>query len=116
MAYISDNLTPNPDIDMVIDPMDNLFNIGNGFKNERGRSLLLSMHKPRSPSISSSKCSEEYYVCVKRMSNRMDENESVSSISSIKLEYMSQRGQKDQISKATDTASNMMYQCVPNKD
>ena len=46
----------------------------------------------------------------------MDENESVSSISSIKLEYMSQRGQKDQISKATDTASNMMYQCVPNKD
>jgi len=90
MAYISNNLTPNSDIDIVIDPMDNLFDIGNGFENERGHSLSLSMHKPRSPSTSSSECSEEYYVCVKRMSNRMDEDEPVSSIGNIKLEYVSQ--------------------------
>ena len=89
MAHISNNLTPNPDIDMVINPMDNLFDISNSFENERGRSLLLSIYKPRSPSISLSKCSEEYYVCVKRMSDRMDENEPFSSISSIKLEYAS---------------------------
>ena len=89
MAHISNNLTPNPDIDMVINPMDNLFDISNSFENERGRSLLLSIYKPKSPSISSSKCSEEYCVCVKRMSDRMDENEPVSSIGSIKLEYAS---------------------------
>ena len=116
MAHISDNLTPNPDIDMVIDPMDNIFDIGNGFKNERGHSLSLSMYKPRSSSISSSECSEEYHVCVKRMSDRMDEDEPVSSIGSIKLEYTSQEGQKDQVSKTTDAASNTVHQCISNKN
>jgi len=90
MAYISNNLTPNPDIDMVIDPLDNLLNIGNSFNSERGYSLLLSMYKPRLPSISSSECSEEHYVCVKRMSDRMDEDKPVRTIDSIKLKYMSQ--------------------------
>jgi len=116
MAHIADNLTLNPDIDMVIDPIDNLFVIGNGFDNERDCLLLLSMHKPRSPSISSSKCSDEYHVCVKRISDRMDENEPVRSIDSIKLEYTSQGGQKDQVSMATDIASNMMHQHVSNVD
>jgi len=116
MAHISNNLTPNPNIDMVIDPLDNLLDIGNGFNSERGHSLSLSMHKPRSPSISSSKCSEEYHVHVKRMSDRMDKNEPVGTIDSIKLEYMSQEGQKDQISMATDTTRNMIHQRVSNMD
>jgi len=47
------------------------------------------MYKPRSPSISSSKCSEEYYICIKRRSNRMDKDELVGTIDSIKLEYTS---------------------------
>ena len=89
IANISDNLTPNSDINIVIDLVDNIFNIGNGFEDGRGCSLLFSMHKPRSPSISSSKCSKDYHVCVKRESDRMDENESVSSINSVKLEYVS---------------------------
>ena len=116
MASISNNLTPNPDIDMVIDPLDNLLDIGNSFDSERGRSLSLSMHKPRSPSISSSECSEEYHVCVKRMSDRMDEDEPVGTSDSIKLEYASQEGQKDQVSMATDTTRNMMHQHVSNVD
>jgi len=74
------------------------------------------MHKLRSPSISSSKCSEEYHVHVKRMSDRMDKNEPVGTIDSIKLEYMSQEGQKDQVSMATDTTRNMIHQCVSNMD
>ena len=116
MAHIADNLTPNPDIDMVIDLLDNLLDIGNGFDSERGHSLSLSMHKPRSPSISSSECSEEYQVYVKRMSNRMDEDELVGTIDSIKLEYTSQEEQKDQVSMATNTTSNMMHQHVSNVD
>ena len=80
---------------MVINPLDNLLDIGNSFNSERGHSLSLSMHKPRSPSISSSECSEEYHVHVKKRSNRMNEDEPVRTIDSIKLEYISQREQKD---------------------
>jgi len=114
MASISNNLTPNPDINMVIDPLDNLLDIGNGFNSKRGHSLSLSMHKLRSPSISLSECSEEYHVHVKRRSDKMDKDEPVRTIDSIKLEYASQEGQKDQVSIATDTTGNMMYQYVSN--
>ena len=114
MASISNNLTPNPDINIVIDPLDNLLDIGNGFNSKRGHSLSLSMHKLRSPSISLSECSEEYHVHVKRRSDKMDKDEPVRTIDSIKLEYASQEGQKDQVSIATDTTGNMMYQCVSN--
>ena len=93
MANISNNSTPNSDINMVINPKDNIFNIGNTFEERRSHSLLFSMHKPRSPSISSSKCSEDYHVHVKRDGNRMNENEPVGSIGSIKVEYISQGGQ-----------------------
>ena len=112
MAHISNNLTPNPNIDMVIDPLDNLLDIGSSFNSERDHSLLLSMHKLRLPSISLSECSEEYHVHVKRMSNRMDEDKPVGTIDSIKLEYASQEKQKDQVSIATDTTRNMMHQHV----
>ena len=90
MANISNNLTPNSDIDMVINPEDNIYNIGNSFKEGRGCSLSLNMHKSRFPSISLSKYSENYYIYDKRNSNRMDEDEPVGSISSIKVEYVSQ--------------------------
>jgi len=89
MANISDNLTPNSDINMVIDPKDNIYNIGEGFEERRGCSLSFSIHKPRSPSISSSECSKDYHIHVKRMSDRMDKDEPVNSIGSIKVEYTS---------------------------
>ena len=107
MANISNNVTPNLDIDMVVNPLDNLFNICDNYNEMRGRSLALSMHKPRSPLISSSKCSEEYHVYIKRESNRMDEDESVNSISSIQVKYAIQGGQKDQVSKTTDITNNI---------
>ena len=78
MANISNNLTSNSDINMVIDPKDNIFDIGDAFEKRRGCSLSFSMYKSRSPSISSSKCSEDYHVCIKRDSDRMDKNELVS--------------------------------------
>jgi len=74
------------------------------------------MYKLRSPSISSSKYSEEYHVHVKRRSNRMDKDEPVGTIDSIKLEYVFQRGQKDQISMVTDITRNMMHQHASNED
>ena len=106
MANISNNLTSNSDINMVINPEDNIYNIGDSFEERRDCSLLFSMHKLRSPSISSSKCSEDYHIHVKSKSDRIDEDEPISSISSVKVEYISQRGQKDQISKTTDTTND----------
>jgi len=99
---------------MVIDPLDNLLDISNSFDSERNHSLSLSIHKPRSSSISLSECSEEYHVCVKRMSNRMNQNKPVRTSNSIKLEYASQKEQKDQVSMTTDTTRNTMHQCVLN--
>ena len=116
MANISDNLTPNSDINMVIDPVDNIFDIGNSFEDGRGCFLSLSIHRPRSPSISSSECSEDYHVHIKRESDRINKDEPVGSIDSIKLEYVFQRGQKDQVSKATDITSDIIQQCVSNED
>ena len=108
MANIFNNLTPNPDINMVIDSVNNIFDIGDSFKMEKGCSLSLSMYKPRSPSISSSECSEDYHICVKRDSDRIGEDKSISSIGSIKVEYVSQEEQKDQVSKVTNTTNNML--------
>jgi len=90
IANISNNLTPNSDINMNVNPLDNLFDIGNSFEEGRGHFLLLSMHKPRFPSISSSKYSEEYYIHVKRNSDRMNEDEPIGSIGNIEVEYASQ--------------------------
>ena len=114
MANISNNLTPNSDINMVFDPEDNIYDIGEGFEEERGCSLSFNIQKPRSPSISSSECSKDYHIHVKRMSDRMDKDKPINSIDSIKIEYVSQRKQKDQVSKATDNTNNML-QHVSNK-
>ena len=89
IANISNNLTPNSDIDMAVNPLDNLYNIGNSFEEGRGCLLSLSMHKPRSLSISLSKCTEEYHIHVKRESNRIDKDKPIISIGSIKVEYAS---------------------------
>ena len=116
MANISINPTPNSDINMVFDPEDNIYDIGNGFEEGRGHSLSFSMYKPRSPSISLSKCFEDYHIHVKRDSNRIGKDEPVGSIGSVKVEYTSQGGQKDQVSKTTNTTNDTVQQYVPSKD
>ena len=62
---------------MAVNSVNDLF-IGDEV---RGCSLALSVHKPRSPSISSSESDKEYYICIKRDSDRIDENKSISSTS-----------------------------------
>ena len=56
------NMASIQDINMVVNPLDNLFDIGKNFNEVRGCSLVLSTHRPRSPSISSSDCNKEYHV------------------------------------------------------
>jgi len=68
-------MAPILDIDMAVDSVNDLFTDDE----VRGYSLALSMHKPKSPSISLSESDKEYYICVKRDSDRMDEDKSISS-------------------------------------
>ena len=82
-AYISNNIAPIQDINIVVNLLGNLFDIDNSFDKVRDHFLALSIHRPRFLLISSSECGEEYYIQVKRKSDRMDEDELVTSVGSI---------------------------------
>jgi len=75
---------------MVIDPFDNFLGTGDKFDKMKGCSLALSVHRLKSPSMSSSECNEEYYIYVKRDSDRIEEDEPVISVNSIQVEYVFQ--------------------------
>ena len=103
----TNNIASIQDIDMVVNPLDNLFDIGDNFNEVRNCSLALSAHRPRSPSISSSNCNKEYHIQVKRESDKMNENKPITSIGSIQIKYMTQEGQNSQVSKAADNTNNV---------
>jgi len=100
---------------MIVNLLNNLFDISNNFDKVRDCFLALSAHRPRSPLISSSKCDEEYHIHVKRNSNRMEENKPITSVSNIQVEYISQKGRNDQVSKTANNTNNMCHQCDYNK-
>jgi len=112
MSNISLNSASSQDINMVIDPVDTLFDLDNNYDEVRGHSLDLSIHRLRFPSMSSSEYDEEYHICVKRESNRMVEDEPANSLGSFSLEYITQESQNNQVSKVADTTPNMRKQCV----
>jgi len=47
-----------------VDPVSTMFELDHNDNKVRGRSLDASIHRPRSPSMSLSKCDEEYHICV----------------------------------------------------
>jgi len=54
-------MTPTSNIDITIDIVDNLFKSGcNNYNKVRGHTITSNTHSPRTPSISSSKCDENY--------------------------------------------------------
>ena len=79
----TNNIASIQDIDIVVDSLDNLFDIDNNFDEMRNHSLALSTHRPKSLSISSSNCDKEYHIRVKRESDRMDEDKPVTSVGNI---------------------------------
>jgi len=85
----TNNITLIQDSDMVFEPLDNLLSLDDKFDKVRDCSLVLSVHRPRSSSMSSSECDKEYHICVKRDNDRMNENEPATSIDSIQVEYAS---------------------------
>ena len=101
-------MTPTSDMDMVIDSVDDLFKSNcDNFNEVRGCSLTSSMHSPRTPSMSSSECDEEYSARVQWESDNMVEDDQVTLSDSLQLEYVTPKSQGIQVSKVTDHTSNM---------
>jgi len=112
----TNNMASSNDIDMDVNPLDNFFDIGNNFDEMRSCSLALSAHRPRFPSLFLSNCKEEYHIRVKRESDRMDEDNPVTSGGSIQIEYITQEGQNSQVSEMADNINNACQQHVSNEN
>jgi len=65
------------------------------------------VHRPRSPSISSSKSDEEYHVHVKRDSNRMNENKPVFSVGNSRVDIFHQCGSNEVLVSSSPSGSNI---------
>ena len=112
----TNNMASSNDINIDVNPLDNLFDVDDNFDKMRGCSLALSVYRPRSSSLFSSDCEEEYHIRVKRESNRIDEDNPVASAGSIQIEYTTQEGQNGQVSKAANNTNNVCQQCMSNKN
>ena len=104
------------ELNMDVDPVSTMFELDHNDNEVRGHSLDVSIHRPRSPSMSSSKCDKEYQVHVQRESNKIVEDnndiEPATFIGSIRLEYVTQEDQNNQVGKVADTSLNTRQQCV----
>ena len=62
MSFNFSNLTTEQDINMVTNPIEAMFNLDNNLDKVKDRSLDISIHKPRFPSLSLSKSEEKYHI------------------------------------------------------
>ena len=61
-------MASNNNINMVVDPLDNIFKkIGDNFDEVRDCSLKLSVYCPKTPSLSLSDCNENYATRIKKV-------------------------------------------------
>ena len=117
MSFNTLDSVSSQDLNIDVDPVSTMFELNHIDNEVRGHSLDASIHRPRSPSMSLSKCDKKYHICVQRESKKMvkDDNdiEPANSIDSIRLEYTTQEGQNNQDSKAADTSLNIRQQYAP---
>ena len=106
MSFNTSDSVSSQDLNMDVDPVSTMFELDHIDDKVRGHSLNVSIHRPRSPSMFSSKCDKEYYICIQRESEKMveDDNdiEPANFRGSIRLEYVTQEGQNNQGSKVAD--------------
>jgi len=50
------------ELNMDVDPVSTMFELDHNDNEVRGHSLDMSIHRPRSSSMSSSECDEEYHI------------------------------------------------------
>ena len=110
MSFNTLNSVSIQDLNMDVDSVSTMFKLDHNNNEVRDRSLDASIYRPKSPSMSLSKCDKEYYICVQKKSKKMVKNdndiEPAYSIGSVSLKYMIQEGQNNQVSKAADTSLN----------
>ena len=75
------------DINMETNSFEAMFDLEHNLDEVRGRSLDMSIHRPRSPSLSSSESREKYHIQVKWESDRMDKDKPAIPSSNLSLEY-----------------------------
>jgi len=89
MSFNTLDSVSSQDLNIDVDPVSTMFELNHIDDKVRGHSLDASIHRPRSPSMSSSKCDKEYHICVQRESKKMvkDDNDikPTNSIDSIML-------------------------------
>ena len=105
-------MSPNNDVEMVIDLVDDLFNNCDNY--DEGHILVSNTHHPRSLSLFSSDSKEDYATRVQRESDRMVEDDSVTPTDSTQLEYVILRNKGIQVSKVTEPPTNSRQQHVEN--
>jgi len=91
-------MSPNNDVEMVIDLVDDLFNNCDNY--DEGHTLVSNTHHPRSPSLFSSDSKEDYATRVQRESDRMVEDDLITPTNSPQLEYVTPKSKSTQVSKA----------------
>ena len=91
---------------METNSIEAMFNLDNNLDEVRGYSLDMSIYRPRSSSLLSSKSGKEYHIRVKQDSNKMDEDEPAIPSSNFSLEYKTQEGQNHQVSKVANSTTN----------
>ena len=91
MSFNTLDSISSQDLNMDVDSVSTMFKLDNIDDEVRGCSLDVSIHRLRSPSMSSSKYDEEYHIRIQRESKKMVENnndiEPANSIGSIRLKY-----------------------------
>jgi len=108
-------MSPNNDINMIINSTFDLFEKNcDNYDEMRGCSLVLSIHHPRSPSLSSSEYDKDYAMRVQRESDRMVEDNHVALYDSPQLEYIAPKSQDNQVSKIADPTTNSRHQHIVN--
>ena len=112
MSNISLDSAFSQDINMIINPVNTLFDLDNNYDKVRGCSLDLSIHRPRFPSMSLSEYNKEYHIHIKQESDRMVEDKPINFLGSFSLEYATQEDQNNQASKVAGTTPNIRKQCV----
>ena len=81
---------------MIIDSTFNLFKKNyNNYDKIRCCSLMLSTHYPRTLSLFSSECNENYAMRVQRKSDRMVKDNHVAPSDSLQLKYITSKSQNN---------------------
>jgi len=109
------NMTHSSDINMTSEIVNVILKSAcDNYDKVRGHTMTSNTHSPRTASLFSSKCDEDYTTKVQQESDNMVENDPVVMSDNPQLEYATPSSQPHRVSKASDLPSNARPQHVDN--